>query len=64
MTRDGDRVRLLQPMLGNSPGDVIVVTERTEGELYYYDGLDRWCYLPVSEEGKLWAELELPCGDG
>ena len=44
-------IELLVPTLGNSPNEHVRIITRDDTHLYYYDGLDRWCCLPMSEEG-------------
>ena len=45
------KIRMLTSSLGNSAGETVKVKEESDGELYYYDGLGRWCYVYKYEEG-------------
>ena len=51
MTKTPARIEFLTNGFGNSAGDIVKVVEETEGEVYYYDGFRRYCYLNKSEEG-------------
>ena len=46
------KIRILEMTLGNYPGEEVEIEEETEGEVYYIDGFERWCYFEKSEEGK------------
>lgn len=39
------RIEFLVSTYGNDKGDVVKVQDETEGEIYYYDGFRRYCYL-------------------
>ena len=52
------RVRLLTRAFGNSEGDILKVKMVDEkGDIYYYDGFHRWCYLEALEEGVTWERI-------
>ena len=52
-------LRILQTTLGNDVGD-IVRAEAIDGQnVYYTDGLKRYCYFSIDEKGKSW-EWEKP----
>ena len=48
---DSARIEFLIDTLGNGIGDIVKVSEETDGEVYYNDGLRRWCYFNKTEEG-------------
>lgn len=45
------RIEFLKPGFGNDVGDIVKVVDETPGEVYYYDGFHRWCYLYKKDEG-------------
>jgi len=45
------RIRILADMFGNDAGDEVNILTETEGEVYYYDGFRRWCFLYKKDEG-------------
>jgi hypothetical protein len=45
------RIEFLETTHGNDMGDIVRVVGETEGEVYYWDGYRRYCYLFKSEEG-------------
>ena len=49
--KDFARIEFLQSGFGNDVGDVVKVVLETDGEVYYYDGFRRYCYVNKSEEG-------------
>lgn len=52
------KIRLLKGMFGNSEGDILKVKMVDEkGDIYYYDGFHRWCYLEAAEEGIAWEKV-------
>ena len=44
-------MEFLVSSFGNDVGDVVKIVCETDGEVYYYDGFRRYCYLNKSEEG-------------
>ena len=63
------RIKFLESTLGNSIGETVRVVEETENEVYYFDGLRRYCYFLKSEEGTAYLYIldrkrkprEVPC---
>jgi DNA-directed RNA polymerase subunit RPC12/RpoP len=51
------KIRFLESTAWNDAGDETTVIEETDGEIYYYDGCKRWCYLEKSLEGKTFKFL-------
>jgi hypothetical protein len=49
--KDFARIEFLQSGFGNDVGEIAKVVHETEGEVYYYDGFRRYCYMNKSEEG-------------
>jgi uncharacterized ParB-like nuclease family protein len=49
------QVELLESTFANDEGDTLdIITVDKKGNIYYYDGCDRWCYLLSEEEAKIW----------
>ena len=38
-------IRFVKGTFGNDADDVVEVEMETEGDYYYTDGFDRWCYI-------------------
>jgi len=52
-------VELLEDFAYNNEGEIIeVVYEDEIGNIYYYDGADRYCYLGWDERNTLWKKIE------
>jgi hypothetical protein len=45
------KIKLLDGVFGNSPGDIVEVEHETIDELYYYDDFDRYVYVLRDREG-------------
>ena len=54
------RIKFLETTLGNDIGEIVHVTNETESEVDYTDGLGRSCYFLKSEEGM--GYLYIPTG--
>lgn len=52
------KIRLLDSSFGNDSGDIVEIDQETEGELYYYDGFNRYVYVYKYEEGIGYEVLE------
>jgi len=55
------KIRILQPTLGNSPGDEVRVMEESGTTVEFVDGLGRWCWFGKDEEGTAWEEVGEGC---
>ena len=51
------KVKLLQIPAYNDAGDRLEVKLVEKGDIYYYDGEKRWCYLDKNEEGIYWKRI-------
>lgn len=54
------RIEFLKSGFGNDVGDTAKIVDETDGELYYYDGFRRYCYVNKSEEGisyRMWKAV-------
>lgn len=52
------RVRLLVDTAYNDEFDILnIKSVDNEGNIYYYDGMHRWCYLEGNTENKEWIRL-------
>ena len=56
----GKYMELLETTPGNDAGDILLIEEETDTEIYYTDGWDRWVWLGKNMRGIFWelAELE------
>ena len=52
------KIKFLMNMLNNDLDEEVKVVKQTDNEIYYIDGLGRWCYLLKSEEGISFEYLE------
>jgi predicted AAA+ superfamily ATPase len=46
------KIRILVTTLGNDYGDEIEIDQENMEEIYYTDGLGRWCYFEKSQQEK------------
>ena len=52
------KVKLLISTAYNDSGDILKIKlEDKNGDIYYYDGCDRWCYLEKEEENIIWEKI-------
>jgi hypothetical protein len=48
------KIRLLQTTLGNDVGDIVKVEYIDGQNIYYNDGLKRYCWFSIDDRDKFW----------
>jgi hypothetical protein len=53
------KIKLIKSTAYNSADDILKVKALDkDGNVYYYDSMNRWCYLKCEEEGVIWERIK------
>ena len=52
------KVEFLKNTMFNVAGEIVNVVHETDHDIYYYDAMNRYCYLEKSEMGNIYKKIE------